>query len=137
PRASATPEAGREGGALGCESGAHRGAAWAASRTAPGGGGRNDTRAGVVSPALVSRLQPRQDQCDRGAPDRHASTPGSARGRALRVVLVLLLPREERTQVATDRLDRVSGTLGTQLLELRGTRILVVDEALREGTRLD
>ena len=57
-----------------------------------------------------------------------------ASGVAVDVVGVLLLPGEERAQLLAGGLDRVRGTLGAQLQELGCAGILVLDEALGEGT---
>src|SRR5699024_4499506 len=75
----------------------------------------------------------------RGCTRRRCSGRRSARGAALDVVRVdgLGAPREHLAQVLADRLDRVGGLLLAQLLELRGAVVLVIDEALREGTGLD
>src|SRR5450830_425360 len=64
--------------------------------------------------------------------------PWSACRAALDVVTVARPdPREQRTQPASDGLDGVTLTLGTQRLELRRPGVLVVDEPSREGTALD
>src|SRR5690606_25313322 len=53
------------------------------------------------------------------------------------VVLVGLLPGEQRTQFLTGGLDRVALLLLTKSQELLRTVVLVVDEALSEGAGLD
>src|SRR5690554_77398 len=60
-----------------------------------------------------------------------------AGGGAVGVVLVLLLPGEERTQLLAGGLDRVCGTLLAELEELLAPGILVLDEAVGERTGLD
>ncbi len=56
-----------------------------------------------------------------------------AGGVAVHVVVVSLLPREERAQLAAGRLDRVRLALRAEREELGGAGVLVGDEALGEG----
>src|SRR5690606_26519572 len=61
----------------------------------------------------------------------------SARCAALDVVLVRLLPGEQRAQLLAGDLDRVPMLLLAKREELLGAVVLVVDEALGEGAGLD
>src|SRR5918999_5688547 len=63
---------------------------------------------------------------------------GSAGRGALDVVVVVALdPAHQLAELAAHTLDRVPLALLAELLELRATRVLVVDEALRERAVLD
>src|SRR5690606_21482650 len=63
-------------------------------------------------------------------------TPRSPRSGALGVVVVAVLPREQGAELATGGLDGVLLFFGAELLELGRTGVLVVNEALGEGTGL-